>query len=63
MLVTIAKAETGKCVWCRCDAEGVQASFNDGFQGFLCKKDFWQALKARTEVPSDAESVATRKPA
>ena len=65
MLVTIARCGTGKCVWCRTDGEGVQAAFKDGLQGFFCRKDFWQALKARTETEesSDAQGVAGRNPA
>lgn len=65
MLVTIAKCGTGKCAWCRTDGEGVQATFKDGLQGFFCRKDFWQAMKARAELeePSDAQSIAGRKSA
>ena len=65
MLVTIARSGEGKCVWCRSDAEGVQAAFNDGLQGFFCKKDFWQALKARaeSEVTHAPQSEPSRKPA
>jgi|GEM_PF-5196787 len=49
MLVTIASCGEGKCVWCQTTGEGVQATFKDGLAGFLCRKDFWSALKARSE--------------
>ena len=43
----------------------MQATFKDGLQGFFCRKDFWQAMKARAELeePSDAQSIAGRKSA
>jgi len=55
MLVTIASGGEGKCVWCQATGEGVQATFKDGLAGFLCRKDFWAALKARSE-PTKAGS-------
>ena len=46
-MVTITLLNEGKCIWCCQQAEGVQAKFQDGLSGFLCKKHFWQALQVR----------------
>lgn len=60
MFVTINQYTTGTCIWCRQTDEGVQAQFKDGLSGFLCKKDFWAALKARaSETPPQTESRPT----
>jgi hypothetical protein len=59
MLVTIASCGDGKCVWCQTTGEGVQATFKDGFAGFLCRKDFWAALKARSESTKAGSSPQT----
>lgn len=48
-MLTIVNYGQGKCCWCCQTGEGVEASFKDGLSGFLCKKDFWAALKARVE--------------
>ena len=48
MLQVLSYGE-GKCCWCCQTAEGVQTKFQDGLSGFLCKKDFWAAVKARSE--------------
>jgi hypothetical protein len=55
MLVTIQSYTTGSCVWCCQQTEGVEVKFRDGLTGFLCKKDFWSALKARAESPPPAD--------
>lgn len=66
MLVTIASCGEGKCVWCQDTGEGVQATFKDGLAGFLCRKDFWAALKARAQTKESSGPVetaaASRKP-
>ena len=48
-MLTISKYGEGKCVWCLAHGEGVQAVFQDGLTGFLCRKHFWEALKSRSE--------------
>jgi len=53
-MVTITSFTEGKCVWCCQSGEGVQVSFQDGLHGFLCKRDFWSALKARSEQAQPA---------
>lgn len=57
MLVTIERVTHGTCAWCRSQTDdGVQVTFKDGFAAFLCRKDFWAALKARAaESPRDRE--------
>lgn len=59
-MLTIQTYGTGKCVWCRKNAEGVQAEFRDGFKGFLCRKDFWRALKVRAEATGTATADPPR---
>ena len=62
-MLTILSYGEGKCCWCCQTAEGVQTKFQDGLSGFLCKKDFWAAVKARAEQmeQSDSESSSSRK--
>lgn len=48
----------GKCVWCLANGEGVQAAFDDGLTGFLCRKHLWEALKARSE-PNEVRQGST----
>jgi hypothetical protein len=62
---TIIRYGEGKCVWCCQTTEGVEATFKDGLKGFLCKKDFWAAVKARSELKesNDAEGLDSRKSA
>ena len=57
-MLTIISYGEGKCVWCCQITEGVQTTFKDGLSGFLCKKDLWAAVKARSEKnePTNAES-------
>jgi hypothetical protein len=64
-MLTVLNYGEGKCVWCCQDGEGVQAKFQDGLQGFFCKKDFWAAVKARSEAKeaNGAESAGSRKTA
>ena len=59
MLATIAKCETGTCVWCKSHGEGVQVRFEDGLSGFFCRKDFWTALKVRSETKEEADVAET----
>ena len=66
-MVTITGFTEGKCVWCCQTGEGVHVSFQDGLKGFLCKRDFWSALKARSgQVPPASEpspaTVTPRRP-
>lgn len=61
MLVTIASCGNGKCVWCQTNGEGVQAAFKDGLTGFFCRKDFWAALKARSDTKEPSRDVAEPK--
>ena len=68
LMVTIHSFTEGKCVWCRQTSEGVQVQFQDGLKGFLCKRDFWSALKARTEEtpptpPATGPSTPPSRPA
>ncbi len=66
VLVTIASCGAGKCVWCQTTGEGVQASFRDGLAGFVCRRDFWAALKARSkkkETSNAADTAATGRKA
>jgi hypothetical protein len=56
-MLTIVSYGEGKCVWCCQDGEGVQATFKDGLSGFLCKRDFWAAVKARaSDSPPASEA-------
>ena len=48
-MLTITNYGEGKCTWCLAHGEGVQTTFKDGLTGFLCRKHFWEALKARSE--------------
>ena len=56
-MLTITNYGEGKCTWCLSHGEGVQATFKDGLTGFLCRKHFWEALKARSEQ-TDEKRVA-----
>ena len=57
-MLTITNYGEGKCTWCLAHGEGVQTTFKDGLTGFLCRKHFWEALKARSEQ-TDARPVIT----
>jgi hypothetical protein len=63
MMLTIISFGDGKCVWCCQTTEGVQAKFQDGLSGFLCRKDFWAAVKARSEgdAAQPPDGAARRK--
>ena len=63
LMVTIHSFTEGKCIWCRQTTEGVQFQFQDGLKGFLCKRDFWSALKARTEETPPASPATEPTPA
>jgi len=56
-MLTIVRFGQGKCVWCCQETEGVQTTFKDGLSGFLCKKDFWAAVKARSEAKEPTEGT------
>ena len=58
MIATIHSYAAGTCAWCRQKTEdGVQVQFKDNFTAFLCKKDFWSALKARADETSSRDEV------
>jgi len=59
-MISISHFGEGKCIWCCQQSEGVQAAFPDGLKGFLCKKDFWAALKARSESKAEEKTNASR---
>jgi hypothetical protein len=59
-MISISHFGEGKCVWCCQQSEGVQATFSDGLKGFLCKRDFWAALKARSEPKNEEKNDASR---
>jgi hypothetical protein len=58
-MLTVTSYGEGKCCWCCQTTEGVQAKFADGLSGFLCRKDFWAAIKARQ--PKEEENTAHTK--
>jgi hypothetical protein len=60
-MLTIVSYGEGKCMWCCQHTEGVQTAFKDGLSGFLCKKDFWAALKARSEKAPQVTPEGSRK--
>ena len=66
-MLTIKNYGEDTCVWCLTKGEGVQAVFQDGLNGFLCRKHFWEALKSRSneidkpKETSHAESQPGRK--
>ena len=61
MLVTINNLTTGTCIWCcQKSDDAVDASFRDGLKGTLCRKHFWDALKARAEQPSEVPRTAAK---
>lgn len=66
MIATIHSHTAGTCAWCRQATEdGVQVQFKDNFTAFLCKKDFWSALKARaaeTFVREEGKPGVARQP-
>jgi hypothetical protein len=37
----------------------VDADFKDGLRGFLCRKDFWSALKARESKEAESREQNT----
>lgn len=61
MLVTINSVGNAICIWCcqRTD-DSVEATFKDGFKGTLCKKHFWDALKARSEQKPDEQRLVVK---
>ena len=48
-MVTITRYESGTCIWCLKQGEGLAAEFKDGLKGFVCKKCFWAAIRVRAE--------------
>ena len=61
MLVTINSLTSGTCIWC-CQKtdDAVDATFKDGLKGTLCRKHFWDGLKARAEQPREESHPATK---
>ncbi len=61
MLVTIKTLTPGTCIWC-CQKfdETLEVEFRDGFHGILCRKDFWIALKSRSEQPQEETRPAAK---
>lgn len=62
-MLTITQFGEGKCIWCCSQTtEGVHARFQDSLAGYLCKKDFWAAMKARAESrPENSTGDSSRK--
>ena len=60
-MVTINNYGDGTCVWCLTHGEGVQATFKDGLAGFLCRKHFWEALKARAEQSDERRATTANE--
>ncbi len=58
-MVTITGFTEGECVWCCQTGEGVHVAFQDGLNGFLCKRDFWSALKSRSAQASPASEPSS----
>ena len=60
MLVTINSLTSGTCIWC-CQKtdDAVDATFKDGLKGTLCRKHFWEAMKARSEKKDDRHTSAS----
>lgn len=60
MLVQINSLTSGTCIWCcQKSDDAVDASFRDGLKGTLCRKHFWDALKARSDQkPEESRSAA-----
>ena len=61
-MVTITSFTEGKCVWCCQTGKGVHVAFQDGLKGFLCKRDFWSALKARNGRTNETGEAQTSPP-
>lgn len=57
MLVSINALASGTCVWC-CQPtdEAVEVAFHDGLKGCLCKRHFWEALKARAARQPESDN-------
>jgi len=63
-MLKIIDCRQGKCIWCLETTEVVQAEFQDGLSGLLCKKHFWQALKVRCDAkPKHVAEEVRRVPA
>ncbi|MFV0445157.1 MAG: hypothetical protein ACK5Q5_16395 [Planctomycetaceae bacterium] len=61
-MLTILSYGEDKCIWCCQTTEGVHAKFQDGLTGFLCRKDFWSAVKARSSpAPASVGESTPRK--
>ncbi len=53
MLGQIGPEQEARCVWCRETKAGLTVAFQDGLKGFLCWKDFRNAVKARSNGNDD----------
>ena len=61
-MVTIKGYREDTCIWCDRKTEGVEADFG-GLKGFLCRADFWRALRVRSERKEKSESAKPSSPA
>lgn len=60
-MVTVKVFKTDQCVLCNRNAEGIEAGFG-GLKGFLCKRCFFSALKARSPKPAVEKDKAVGAP-
>lgn len=60
-MLTILDCQQGKCNWCLEETEVVQAKFQDGFAGLLCKKPLWQASELRCDAQAQRTSEEVRR--
>ena len=60
-MLKITDCRRGKCIWCLHETEVVQAEFQDGLIGLLCKKHVWQALKVRCDAKERPTTEASRR--
>lgn len=57
-MVTIKAYREDVCIWCDRRTEGVDADFG-GLKGFLCRADFWRAMRVRSERKDKPEPSKT----
>lgn len=48
-MVSIKRLSEMPCIWCTERKECVEATFEDGLKGFLCRICFWRACKTRAQ--------------
>ena len=56
MLAQIGPEQDGTCIWCCEIKRGLPVEFTDGLKGFLCWKDFRNAVKTRSNRDSNKTS-------